>query len=274
MVNIFVCTGSAGKLAEFRACLSEGAGPSVEVLGIRELEMSSGLRYVEPSEDSDLFLENAFTKLTAARDFLGRVAAKRNQHPSDLAARILVDDSGLCVPALEFAPGVHSATFGGLPRDDAKNRAALRARIAAAGADRLDAFFVCYVLSAEVAVVAEIDDGTSANAARIERETLERNVHLPLAARACASRTPCGGVSATLGPVSIGFGFCSGLVGLTEQAHIEGAGHGYDAMFYPVGSPNLSFASIPMEAKNAVSHRAEALRGIPRVKRACHSCSP
>jgi len=268
MVKIFVCTGNAGKLAEFRACLRacglEGGGPSVEVLGIRELEVSSGLRYAEPPEDSDLFLANAFTKFKAARGFLGLVAAKQAQRPSDLASRILVDDSGLCVPALAFAPGVHSANFGGLPRDDAKNRAALRARIAAAGADRLDAFFVCYVLLADVKDVGDVDEGTGAAAAQIERETLERNVHLPLAVRACAARTPCGGVAAELGPVSIGFGFCSGSVAVTEQAHIEGAGHGYDAMFYPVGSPGLSFASVPMEAKNAVSHRAEALRALLR----------
>ena len=201
MVKIFVCTGNAGKLAEFRACLLESTEPSYSVLGIRELEALSGLRYVEPPEEADCFLANALTKLEAAQDFLREVAKKTGVRPGNLASRILVDDSGLCVPALGFLPGVHSATFGGLPRDDAKNRAALRARIASAGAERLEAFFVCYALSAGV------DATIRCAASPADAEALERGVHFPMAARACAAKTPCGGVAADLAAINVGFGF-------------------------------------------------------------------
>jgi inosine/xanthosine triphosphate pyrophosphatase family protein len=33
-------------------------------------------------------------------------------------------------------------------------------------------------------------------------------------------------------------------------------------MFYPILSPDVSIASVPMESKNKVSHRAQAIRAL------------
>lgn len=59
--------------------------------------------------------------------------------------------------------------------------------------------------------------------------------------------------------INIDYGFCCGEVSTQEQNNIPGAGHGYDPLFYPLGSPELSFASIPLSEKNKISHRAFAV---------------
>jgi XTP/dITP diphosphohydrolase len=255
MKRIFVCTGNQGKLAEFRAAFATLG--DFEVRGIPDIRHTTGLEFEEPAEEADSFLANGFTKLLHAAEWLGRAAAKVEMRAGDLANHILVDDSGLCVPDLSFLPGVHSATFGGLPRDDAKNRTALRTALAERGTDEADAFFVCYLLGMDV-------DGAVFHSEGKVRvlEDLERCVHLPRAAAACAGKMPFGGEFTRQEGTDVAFGFCAGKVSVHEQNLIPGAGHGYDAMFYPVAAPRLSFASVTMEEKNRVSHRAAALRAF------------
>jgi XTP/dITP diphosphohydrolase len=69
--------------------------------------------YVAPVEDGPTFAANAEIKARA-----GRVVA-----PPD--AWVLADDSGLCVAALDGAPGILSARFGGEGLDDAGRTAHL-----------------------------------------------------------------------------------------------------------------------------------------------------
>ena len=57
----------------------------------------------EPEETGQTFLENAGLKARAAAEAAGLPA--------------LADDSGLVVPALDGAPGLHSARWAGTPRD-------------------------------------------------------------------------------------------------------------------------------------------------------------
>lgn len=285
-MTVIVCTGNKGKLAEFEAAF--GGAP---VKGLRDVEARCGVRYEEPSEEADLFLANALTKLAHAARWLLRSAAAAGTAPDALGDGLLVDDSGLCVPLLGFAPGVHSATFGGMPRDDARNRAALRAELERLGTARAPAFFVCYLLYLDTSGLASRSPGAVAGSLRAFADddvlpasdsevirAIERGTHLPSAAASCAAMEPTGGTAFTRSfgdfvpafkasplaslPVHAAFGFCSGEVATEEQALVPGAGHGYDAMFYPVKSPRLSFASVPMEEKNAVSHRAAALRAF------------
>jgi XTP/dITP diphosphohydrolase len=81
----------------------------------------------EAPEPFNSFVENALTK--------ARHAAKL----SGLSA--MADDSGLVVPALSGEPGVHSAVYAGLPRDDKKNNQKLLE--AMAGKTNRAAAFVC-----------------------------------------------------------------------------------------------------------------------------------
>jgi XTP/dITP diphosphohydrolase len=89
-VKLVLASGNPGKLREIGALLAP--------LGI-ELVPQAELGIGEAEEPHDSFLENALAK------------ARHASRASGLPA--LADDSGLCVPALGGAPGVHSAYFAG-----------------------------------------------------------------------------------------------------------------------------------------------------------------
>lgn len=84
---VFV-THNAGKLAEMRALLQPC---SVEVVGAAEMGLA------EPEETEDSFLGNA------------RIKAKAGVAATGLP--VLSDDSGICVDALDGAPGVYTADW-------------------------------------------------------------------------------------------------------------------------------------------------------------------
>lgn len=74
------------------------------------LSLSEAGIVCDPEENGKTFLDNALIKV--------RAVAKLTEMP------VLGDDTGLCVDALNGAPGVHSARFAG-DHDNAKNRAKL-----------------------------------------------------------------------------------------------------------------------------------------------------
>jgi XTP/dITP diphosphohydrolase len=94
---LVLATRNPGKTAEIRDLL---AGFPVDV---RNLTDFGPIPEVE--EDGATFEENAYKKAS----FTARV----------LGVPALSDDSGLCVPALDGAPGVHSARYGGPGLNDA-----------------------------------------------------------------------------------------------------------------------------------------------------------
>lgn len=270
-MNIFLCTENQGKIREFEHFLT--AIPNVAVRGIRALAAPERPPYAPPREDLDVFLGNALLKLLASLDFV------RNHGHIDL---VLVDDSGLCVPALGFEPGVHSAYYGGTPRSDARNREALRKTLAglAGGTPpefRQPAFFVSVLLVAEVS--------PSLRTAKLGREQL-RLADITAAERRWFSKiaadlpgaTASGSVETLSLPLAefisgapadarlhAFIGSCFGEVSTVEQTLLEGEGHGYDCMFYGNQHPDLSFASIPLERKNQESHRGWALSGLKKA---------
>ncbi|HEY8354263.1 MAG TPA: RdgB/HAM1 family non-canonical purine NTP pyrophosphatase [Methylophilaceae bacterium] len=98
MNKLVIATGNAGKLREIRQLLEP---LSIEVLPQSDFDVP------EADEPYLTFIENALAK------------ARHTSLHSGLPA--LADDSGICVDALQGAPGVHSARFGGEPRSDARN---------------------------------------------------------------------------------------------------------------------------------------------------------
>ncbi len=126
---MIVCAASnnAGKLKELRRIL-EGMGH--EVKSLRELGVD-----LDPEETGATFAENARLKAAAfcAASGLPTVA----------------DDSGLCVDALDGAPGVYSARYCGRHGDDAANNRKLLAEMADIPAAQRRAKFVsavCFML--------------------------------------------------------------------------------------------------------------------------------
>lgn len=89
MNKIVIASGNKGKLAEFRAMLG-----GYEVVLPREL----GLEF-DVAETGQTFYDNALLKAKALYELCG--------HPT------VADDSGLCVDALNGAPGVFSARYSG-----------------------------------------------------------------------------------------------------------------------------------------------------------------
>jgi XTP/dITP diphosphohydrolase len=103
--KVVLASNNAGKLREFAALL--------DAAGI-ELIPQGALNVPEAEEPHPTFVENALTK--------ARHAAKLTGLPA------LADDSGLCVRALQGAPGVYSARYAQLaggPKSDAANNARL-----------------------------------------------------------------------------------------------------------------------------------------------------
>ena len=92
--KIVLATHNAGKLSEMTELLKP--------YGI-ETESAAALGLPEPAETGWMFAENAAIKAHAAAKATGLPA--------------FADDSGLCVDALDGAPGLFTADWAGQPRD-------------------------------------------------------------------------------------------------------------------------------------------------------------
>jgi len=114
--SIVVATRNRGKAAEFRDML---APLGFEVLSLLDLPEGAA---PDVEEDGDTFAANAEKKARAAAAALGRPA--------------LADDSGLCVDALDGAPGVYSARYAGEPSNDERNNEKLLRELQTRGARR------------------------------------------------------------------------------------------------------------------------------------------
>ncbi len=107
IARLVLASNNDGKLREFRRLLSP--------LGI-DVVAQTELGIAEADEPHATFVENALEK--------ARHASRAARLPA------LADDSGLCVDALDGAPGVQSARYAGEPRSDARNNAKLIAALA------------------------------------------------------------------------------------------------------------------------------------------------
>ncbi len=122
-MRVLLATRNAGKIAELRQILAE-AVPSVELVGLDAVD-----DYPETPETELTFAGNALLK---ARDGAGRTGLPT-----------IADDSGLAVDALNGMPGVLSARWAGLAKDDEANNALLLDQLAGLDDARRGAKFVC-----------------------------------------------------------------------------------------------------------------------------------
>lgn len=109
MKKIVLASNNAGKLKEFAAAFKKAG---IEMVAQGELGVN------EAAEPYNTFVENALAK--------ARHASKSTGMPA------LADDSGISVPALNGAPGVHSARYANLPdgkKSDAANNQKLLAEL-------------------------------------------------------------------------------------------------------------------------------------------------
>ncbi len=126
-MDFFVATKNAKKLIELKRILTP--------LGINPLcEKDFDRSFPEVIEDGETFEENAMIKALAG--------VRETGLPT------IADDSGLCVTALNNAPGVYSARYAGEPCNDLKNNQKLLEAMKDVPNDKRDAFYVCAIACA------------------------------------------------------------------------------------------------------------------------------
>ena len=123
--RVFLASRNAKKLDEMRRILQMHL-PEVAVLGLDDVTT-----YAEPVEYQPTFEGNALLKAHAGASATGL--------PS------LADDSGLCVDALNGMPGVLSARWAGVAKDDAENNRLLLEQLADVPDERRGGAFRCAV---------------------------------------------------------------------------------------------------------------------------------
>ena len=106
-------------------------------LGIEVLTLSAFSNSIEAIEDGDTFAANATKK-----------AVQQARH---LNAWVLGEDSGICVDALDGAPGIYSARFAGPDATDKKNNQYLLEKLGDLDLLQRTAFYVCHMTLADPA---------------------------------------------------------------------------------------------------------------------------
>ncbi|MGI5918445.1 MAG: XTP/dITP diphosphatase [Christensenellales bacterium] len=186
MRRLLIATNNAGKVREIKAILGEFYD---ELVSLKDIGLELNV-----VEDGDTFEENAVKKAREAARTAGCDA--------------LADDSGLCVAALDGAPGVYSARYAGEHATDEENNAKLLAALK--GVENRHAKFVSVVALAS---------GDTVTTVRGEVE------------------------------------------GVIAHAPSGSGGFGYDPLFF-VPELGQTFAEIPADLKNTLSHRARALAAL------------
>jgi XTP/dITP diphosphohydrolase len=203
-VKLVLATHNAHKVVELRRILCS------QLDGIQLV----GYDGPEPIEDGDTFEANALIKARAASEFTGLAA--------------IADDSGICVDALEGAPGIYSARYAGT-RDDIDNYRLLLANLGD-NANRRASFMCAAAVVVPPPVGAVGPDGPAEAAESFEHAEL---------------------------------GVWPGTIA-REVAGV--AGFGYDPIFIPDGL-SVTSAELTPDEKNAISHRSRAFAQLmPKVR--------
>lgn len=117
--KLVVATHNPGKARELAAILDN----RFELVSAGELGLS------EPEETESTFVGNALLKARAAAEASGLIA--------------LADDSGLSVAALDGAPGIYSARWGGPEKDFVGAMKKVEQRLEEVESDDAGAWFTC-----------------------------------------------------------------------------------------------------------------------------------
>lgn len=121
--RLVLASGNAGKLEELRQLLGK--------TGI-ELVSQAKLGVDDAEETGTTFVENAILK--------ARHASRATGLPA------LADDSGLCVDALDGAPGLYSARFAGVHGDHVANKKKLLQEMENVTDSQRVGFFICVLV--------------------------------------------------------------------------------------------------------------------------------
>jgi XTP/dITP diphosphohydrolase len=122
-MRIVLASGNAGKVVELEQLL---AGTGVQLVPQTSLGVS------DADETGLTFVENALIK--------ARHAARATGLPA------LADDSGICVDALDGAPGLYAARYSGVHGDSAANNAKLLRELDGVPMEKRTAYFIAVLV--------------------------------------------------------------------------------------------------------------------------------
>ena len=118
-MKLIIASNNKHKIREIKEILSE---KFEEILSLRE----AGIDH-ETVEDGTTFLENAYKKAREIAEISGEAS--------------LADDSGICIDALNGAPGIFSARFAGVHGDDNANNSLVLEKLS--GKENRNAHYTC-----------------------------------------------------------------------------------------------------------------------------------
>lgn len=201
------------KIGEMNTLLSKYCGDKVKVLSLDDIGCFGDIE-----EDGQSFEENSAIKASA---------------PAKMGYIGIADDSGLCVDALDGAPGVYSARYSGEDANDDKNNEKLLSELE--NTDDRSARFktVISVVIPKSLGLSVSHPMTSPEMEEYLRERFGMDVNV------CA--------------------FCGECEGeILREKRGEG-GFGYDPLFF-VPEKGKTFSELSAEEKNEISHRGRAMR--------------
>jgi len=124
-MKLVVASTNVHKIREYRSMLKK-------VPGLDLFSLLDYPGYLPPAEDGDSFEANA--------------AIKAERAAKELGVWALADDSGLVVPALGGAPGIHSARYAGPTATDRENRRKLLLEMRDLTDPERQAYFECCIV--------------------------------------------------------------------------------------------------------------------------------
>jgi len=122
--TLVLATRNQGKIREFRRILDAISNGAINLVGLEEFPDTTDVE-----ETGSSFIENAFLKARSICAETGLPA--------------IADDSGLCVDALDGAPGIYSARYAGVHGDDRANNAKLLLALKDIPEEKRSAHFTC-----------------------------------------------------------------------------------------------------------------------------------
>jgi XTP/dITP diphosphohydrolase len=220
MTTLLIATRNAHKVGEIRTIL----GSRFQFLTLNDFPDTPKV-----IENAETFAGNATKKAVELACWLtGKHPTSNIQHP--IPDFVLADDSGLEVDALDGKPGVHSARFAALDKDenspDADNNAKLLRLLKDVPAEKRTSRFRCVI------ALVPVPAGKIENASPV-----------------CFSDEH---------EAQIFDGACEGKIISAPRGQ---NGFGYDPLFVPDGFTQ-TFAELGDDIKNQSSHRAKALEKL------------
>ena len=122
--TLVLATRNQGKIREFRRILDAISNGAINLVGLEEFPQTTDVE-----ETGSTFKENALLKARSICAEAGLPA--------------IADDSGLCVDALDGAPGIYSARYAGVHGDDQGNNAKLLRELENIPEEKRGAHFTC-----------------------------------------------------------------------------------------------------------------------------------